>query len=118
MLGECYFLFIVNNKPDAAFTANEIIIKWLVGGEKKQQTGNQVSSNSIVCLTTRLSVQTVSMGVEPFKTGERVSGDIAVNQCAAPLPGNYLAHFCEHNWDKSAVCHSAILCAVSIRVRW
>jgi len=66
-----------------------------------------------VFLTIRLHVQAVSVGVEPLNAGERVSGDIAINQCAAPLTGNYLAHFCEHNWDKSAVCDVVTFCIVS-----
>lgn len=56
------------------------------------------------------------MGVEPLNTRERISGDIAINQRTAPLSSNYLAHFCECSWDKTAVCHSAILRTVSIHV--
>lgn len=57
------------------------------------------------------------MGVEPLNTGERLSGDVAINQRTAPLPSNYLAHFCEHNWDESAARQCAVLRAVPIGVR-
>ena len=56
------------------------------------------------------------MGIEPLNAGDRFSGNITINQRAATLPGNYLVYFSEHNWDKSAVCHVAVIRAVSLRV--
>lgn len=63
---------------------------------------------------TVLRVQALSVGVEPLKTGERLSGHVAINQHAASLPRNYLVHFSEHNWDESAACCCAVPRAVPV----
>lgn len=68
-------------------------------------------------LTARLRVQPVSMRVEPLNAGKWVSGDVTLDQCAAPLPGNDLAHFSKHNWDEAVLRPVATLGAVSHRVR-
>lgn len=68
-----------------------------------------------VYLTAR--VHPVTVGVEPLNTGEWVSSDIAINQCAAPLSGNYLAHACEHSGDRSSVCRVTGFRVVSVCVK-
>lgn len=85
--------------------------------KKKKLTKEPSFVEREVFLTTSLRVQALSVGVEPLDAGERVSGDVAINQRRAPLPGNYLAHFSEHNWNEAAaVCHVVVLCTVPIRV--
>lgn len=56
------------------------------------------------------------MGVEPLNTGERLSGDVAVDHGAAPLPGNYLLHLSEHDRDEAGLGGVAAFRAVPVGV--
>lgn len=66
---------------------------------------------------TVLRVQTLSVGVKPLETGERLSSHVAINQHAASFPRNYLAHFGEHNRDESAGRRRAVARAVPVAVQ-
>lgn len=69
---------------------------------------NLFKVTAAISLTLWLRVQALSVGVEPLETGERVSADVAINQHAASLSGDYLVHLGGHQWHEATVCGAAV----------